>query len=866
MNAFRTAGCAAMLFALAASSEVNASAVACFRNHYILDYPCVPPNLQIPQVPAGVNHWTTIGPDGAHVVALAIDPVTPSTAFAGTLGSGVLKTTDAGASWATANLGLSPANVLALAIDPAKPSTVYAGTSAGVFKSTDGGESWVAANGGLGGAPQIVINALAIDPSSPAIMYAGTSGGVFKTLNGAASWALLGNGPPGDPVFITIDPTAPSTLYVGVYEGNVFKSIDAGTSWTKIRRPYDEADYWPSVEALTIDPHSPSRLYLATEIGLVISLDGGESWSSNFLPGCDLMAALASGTSCWSPIALPGRAITSLAIDPASSETVYAGTADGAVFRTTDGGDDWTPVTDGALAAGSGVNVIAATASGPVVLYAGGRVGIFQSSDGAQTWTRPTLGVRNIGVYEVVVDPTATATIYTTAEGVSKTSDSGAHWADSSVGISDRHINSLVIDPTSPSTLYAGSSTVFKSTDAGTHWAPVPYPLDSFYYVGAMAIAPSRPSTLYIGVDFAGVLKTIDGGASWTFVNNGVTAVGIYVSALAVDPTTPDIVYLATPPTGRPDTPAMVFKSTDGAAHWRQIPLALPTNTAITSLVIDPATPSTIYATYDGYGTVGVGVYKSSDSGETWITPRNLLPTTRVSALAIDPTMTSRVYAATEDGVFRSTDGATTWTAINSGLPNIGVSALSIDLTGSILRGATAIGLFEYRTESGSGPPGTVPVIEYLHAAFGDYFITAIPDEIARLDSGAITGWARTGFQFNAYATAGGGASPVCRFFSTTFAPKSSHFHTPFASECTAVQANPNWLLESGAAFYIAVPAGDGSCAAGLTPVYRLYNNGQGGAPNHRYTTDRTVRMQMIAQGWVPEGLGADGLGMCSPP
>jgi hypothetical protein len=50
-----------------------------------------------------------------------------------------------------------------------------------------------------------------------------------------------------------------------------------------------------------------------------------------------------------------------------------------------------------------------------------------------------------------------------------------------------------------------------------------------------------------------------------------------------------------------------------------------------------------------------------------------------------------------------------------------------------------------------------------------------------------------------------------------------------------------------------------------LTPVYRLYNNGQGGAPNHRYTIDLTVRAQMIAQGWVPEGRGPNAVEMCSP-
>jgi hypothetical protein len=73
-------------------------------------------------------------------------------------------------------------------------------------------------------------------------------------------------------------------------------------------------------------------------------------------------------------------------------------------------------------------------------------------------------------------------------------------------------------------------------------------------------------------------------------------------------------------------------------------------------------------------------------------------------------------------------------------------------------------------------------------------------------------------------------------------------------------------MLESGDAFDIGAPGPDGSCAAGFTPVYRLYNDGQGGAPNHRYTTDVGVRAQMIAHGWIPEGLGPLGVEMCSPP
>ncbi|MEO8752594.1 MAG: hypothetical protein ABI624_07945, partial [Casimicrobiaceae bacterium] len=115
------------------------------------------------------------------------------------------------------------------------------------------------------------------------------------------------------------------------------------------------------------------------------------------------------------------------------------------------------------------------------------------------------------------------------------------------------------------------------------------------------------------------------------------------------------------------------------------------------------------------------------------------------------------------------------------------------------------------------------------------------------------------------YPSAGAGLNAVCRFFSTSFNPKSSHFYTPFASECTTVKASPDWSFE-GEVFFAVVPAIDGSCAANTVPVYRMYNMGQGAAPNHRYTTDVAVRAAMLALGWAPEGLGDIGVIMCAPP
>ena len=106
------------------------------------------------------------------------------------------------------------------------------------------------------------------------------------------------------------------------------------------------------------------------------------------------------------------------------------------------------------------------------------------------------------------------------------------------------------------------------------------------------------------------------------------------------------------------------------------------------------------------------------------------------------------------------------------------------------------------------------------------------------------------------------GTSPVCRFFSAAFNPKSSHFYTADAPECDTVKRSSVWQFE-GVVFHVAKPDANGDCAAGKLQVYRLYNNGIGGAPNHRYTTSMLTRSEMLAKGWIPEGHGPLSVGMC---
>jgi hypothetical protein len=163
----------------------------------------------------------------------------------------------------------------------------------------------------------------------------------------------------------------------------------------------------------------------------------------------------------------------------------------------------------------------------------------------------------------------------------------------------------------------------------------------------------------------------------------------------------------------------------------------------------------------------------------------------------------------------------------------------------------------------------TVDVVEYHHAGFDHYFITPVVAEIALLDAHAppFQDWSRTGHSFKAYVNATSPAASVatCRFFNDHFAPKSSHFYAAHGFGCEDTLALfPDWGLEDDKLFNTMLPDGTGACPTGTVPVYRLYNNGMGSAPNHRFVTSLAERQTMVNQGWTPEGNGI-GVGLCAP-
>jgi YVTN family beta-propeller protein len=160
---------------------------------------------------------------------------------------------------------------------------------------------------------------------------------------------------------------------------------------------------------------------------------------------------------------------------------------------------------------------------------------------------------------------------------------------------------------------------------------------------------------------------------------------------------------------------------------------------------------------------------------------------------------------------------------------------------------------------------GTQIATEFYEADFNHYFNTDDEVETRLLVDGIFgDGWHRTFEFFRVWTSTGPGRLPVCRLFSASFGTLSSHFYTLNASECQFRAAN-GWVLESSAFYYLMPTDANGNCPAGTAPLFRVYNNGMGGAPNHRLTGDINTRNLMITLGWIPEGNGPLIIFACTP-
>ena len=374
-----------------------------------------------------------------------------------------------------------------------------------------------------------------------------------------------------------------------------------------------------------------------------------------------------------------GGIITSIAIDPTNSSTVYAGTAGGGIFQSSDEGQSWTATNSGLT--DSGVNVVAVAPSSPETLYAGiVGSGVFKSTDGGQAWSPVNTGLTFRRIRALAIHPANPNIIYAGASVLFKSSNGGERWDTVNCDVLRSRcssIRSLATDATG--TVYVGTASrgVFKSTDGGQTWTDIgdgsltgiggsPEGLDmgsgTTGSIHAMVINPSNPGTVYAASD-GGVLKTTTGGQTWTVTScfglelgDGFCFPGSI--SLTIDPTG-TLLYAGTQSSD-------VHKTTDGGDSWASVSSGIQEVTpqaSIQALAVDPNNPSVVYA---GSGT-GTGIFKTANGGDSWSVTNSGLTAADAASLAIDPVNSDTVYAGVIGrGIFKSSAGGQNWINVNS--------------------------------------------------------------------------------------------------------------------------------------------------------------------------------------------------------
>jgi len=588
-------------------------------------------------MPAGaaIGAWSAQGPEGGPVLAMAVDPASGSTLYAGTYG-GLFKTTDGGASWAWTARDLVELWVAGVSVDPTDSETVYLATFEinRVYRSEDGGESWTPLVINVG--RNVSIERVLVDPSNPMILYASGYNGLVKSTNGGASWALAESGLPNPDVqFLVLHPSSPAVLFAGTGDG-LFKSTDRAGTWSAVGGGLPPGE----IGALAIDPVTPTTMYAAGFAALYKTTDGGSSWT-----GAGSVARVGA-----------------LVVDPSTPETVYAAGQNG-VYRTTDGGGEWTATSVGLPFTAWDVSYLALDPAHPGTLYAGTSDGVFRSADRADTWSPANRGLVATDVRALAgagAGPATGPALYagTNGSGLHKSTDGGATWQR--LSLVSPFVDSLAVDPVDPRTVYAGAGVSYKSEDAGATWTE----LEGVLSVYGWAVDPTDPETVYAASLGHGVFKTTDGGGIWEDVSMGLT--DLNAVALVMDPSDPAALYVGTREAG-------VFKTVNGGASWTPVGAGVVHPWA-TALAIDPVAPSTVYA-----GTVGGGLYRTTDAGASWSQVSGDGLGSQIYDVAIDPLDHSVVYAAGNARVARSVEGGVTWATLGDGLRAAIVFALALD-------------------------------------------------------------------------------------------------------------------------------------------------------------------------------------------
>jgi photosystem II stability/assembly factor-like uncharacterized protein len=502
----------------------------------------------------------------------------------------------------------------------------------------------------------------------------------------AREWVSIG--PDGGRVFALVaDPTDGRTLYAGLRAALVYRSDDAGETWTPTRRGLPGGD----VHTLTVDPDAPFTLYaglLARFGGAPIhkSTDRGEHWQP--------ASAGILGNSARVTLT-PGGVLLATASGNVDQQAP-------GIFRSLDGGETWTPVFEGIVDFEDFIieefGTITVDPTSPDTLFVcTNQPGIVRSTDGGETWARlESVFGAGQSCDESGAGPFPAGRLYAWVKNRLWTSDDGGlGWTLASGALPPGPAGApippsgFLADPETPGRLYAGlfSDGAYVSPDDGASWTPLTAALDG---PNAFVVVPGNPRRLYFGTD-DGLHVSVDEGATAQPSQAGLS--GSRADDVVVHPDVPRRMVAAGD--GR------LWRSTNGGRDWTRTG---PDDISVQTLLVDPVDPQRFYA-----GVFLLGVYRSSDAGITWERAPGL-PAGTVTDLAAESLAPRALYALisvglTTPAVYRSTDGGTTWTPLPappvSGLRAIAVSPTEPGTLYLVASASQGGGIAEWTAASG---------------------------------------------------------------------------------------------------------------------------------------------------------------------
>jgi photosystem II stability/assembly factor-like uncharacterized protein len=416
----------------------------------------------------------------------------------------------------------------------------------------------------------------------------------------------------------------------------------------------------------------------------------------------------------WSGNANASGRVVSVAVHPTNTATVYIGSASGGVWKTTDSGMNWAPITDELSTLNHGS--IAIDPSNPDTIYAGtgeyttssGGDGLFRSLDAGATWSRIGTATQvGSNCSKVAVDPADSQRIYVTGTaGFVRSTDGGNSWSTRLSG----SCSDMVVNPAQPQTIFVArhGDGVYRSLDGGNTITELTsgLPLTGARRI-VLAIAQSNPQVVYAayansGGGLLGLYKTTNGGDTWVRLNNTPNfpdPQAWYDMCIAVDPANENIVYAGGVfPTY---AEAGIIRTTDGGNSWSDITIAGGTQVHPDIQTLTVA-GNTLWVGCDG------GVWKTTSPGVSWTNCNATLTLTQNYQIALNPNNPAQIIGGTQDNGTVQRMSSDTWPQIFTG--DGGYAAYDPTLT--TRRYVTYVYLSIYRLSSGpaaniSGPWGS---------------------------------------------------------------------------------------------------------------------------------------------------------------